>query len=210
MMVDFAKLKDMQKGIASQVEIKDILELNDVKKIAGFDVAYAGEHACCAGIVLDVKTGAIIEKKCITDKAPMKYVPNFLAFREGPLVLQTYYDLESEPDVLMVEGHGIAHPMKCGLATYVGVELAKPTIGIAKNHLTGELKENEIILENEKVGALVATKEYANPIYVSPGNFITIPSAVELVKKTVFPPHKLPEPIHQAHLLAKRNLKLHS
>lgn len=207
MMVDFAKLKDIQKSIAGQVEIKDILEINDVKKIAGFDVAYANEQAYCAGIVWDIKTGTIIEKKCITNKTPMQYVPNFLAFREGPLILQMYYDLETDPDVLMIEGHGIAHPLKCGLATYVGVELGKPTIGIAKNYLAGEVKENDIFLEDEKVGEIVMTKEHANPIYVSPGNFITIPSAVQLVRKTVILPHKLPEPIHQAHLLAKRNLK---
>jgi deoxyribonuclease V len=107
----------------------------------------------------------------------------------------------------MIEGHGIAHPERSGLATFVGVELAKPTIGVAKRLLVGEIKEDNIVIENDIVGKSVKTKEYANPLLVSPGHLISIEQAAELVKNWVIPPHKMPEPIHAAHRLAKKVAK---
>lgn len=208
MKVDFEKLKEIENSIANQIDIKDFIKLEDVKTIAGFDVTYSRNKAFCAAVVFDIKSKKIIEKKCLSANPSMPYIPNFLTFREGPLVLQAYYDLESEPDVLMLDGPGYAHPMHCGIASYVGVELSKPAIGVAKNLLIGNLNENSIVLENEKVGEIVITKEHANPIFVSPGNMITITSAVELVKKTVFPPHKLPEPLHLAHIFSKKVFKI--
>ena len=203
----FDKLKSMQTETAKQFKADGTIDLKDIKKIAGFDVTYDGENAICAGVIVDADTFEIIESKTIVVKTPMNYVPGFLAFREGPPILQAYYDFEYDPDVLIIGGHGIAHPRKCGLATYIGVELAKPTIGIAKSLLEGEVKDGDIILDGEVVGKEVITREHAKPLFVSQGNMIRLNTAVELIKKMIIPPHKMPEPLHIAHKLASKKLK---
>ncbi|VVB81907.1 Endonuclease V [uncultured archaeon] len=203
----FGKLKDMQSQVAAQVVLEDGIKPEDIKYIAGFDISYQGDNCVCAAVVLDYKTLQVVEKKVVVTKVPMGYVPGFLAFREGPPICQAYYDLEYEPDVILVDGHGIAHPVRSGLAVFVGVELGKPCIGVAKGLLVGEVKDNDIILEGEVVGRLVKTKEYANPLYVSPGHMMSIGTSAEIVKHCVVPPHKMPEPLHLAHRFADKNMK---
>jgi deoxyribonuclease V len=205
--ISFGKLKDMQSQIASQVSISDEVKPDEIRYIAGFDLAYVGAKCVCAAVVLDFKTLKVVERKFLVTKTPMNYVPGFLAFREGPPICQLYFDLETDPDVIIVDGHGIAHPMKCGLATFVGVELGKPCIGIAKSLLVGEEKDGMIVMDGEIVGKAVKTKEHANPLFVSPGNMISIDTAAEIVRRCVIPPHKLPEPVHAAHRFADKMLE---
>lgn len=202
--VNFGKLKDIQRGIAAQVSTEDAIKIDDIRFIAGFDVAFFDNKCVCAAVVLDFKTLKVVEKKFVVTKSPMNYVPGFLAFREGPIMMQLYFDLEHEPDLIMVDGHGIAHPLNAGLAAYVGVELSKPVIGVAKSLLAGEEKDGKILLEGSEVGVLVKTKEYAKPLYVSPGNMISIATAAEIVRRCVVPPHKMPEPLHIAHRTADK------
>ena len=204
MPTDTAKLRGIQRAIAKQVKTEDRLKAEDVKIIAGFDVSFIGDKAVCAAVVINIKTMDILEQKYVLTKTEMSYVPGFLAFREGPSILQAYYDLEHDPDVLMVDGHGIAHPLRAGLASYVGVELAKPCIGIAKSLLVGEIVDDKVMIGNEVRAKLVKTKEHAKPIIVSPGHLITLDTSVELVKKCIVEPHKLPEPLHQAHRFADK------
>lgn len=202
--VSFGKLKDMQAQIAQQIQVEDGIKIDEIKYVAGFDLAYFGNKCVCSVVVLDFKTMQEVEKKFLVTKTPMNYVPGFLAFREGPPICESYFDLECEPDVIIIDGHGIAHPMNCGLATFVGVELGKPTIGVAKNLLVGEEKDGQIFYEGQLVGKTVKTKEHANPLFVSPGNMISIETAAEIVKRCVIPPHKLPEPLHAAHRFADK------
>jgi len=204
MHVDIAKLRPIQRAIAKQVTTEDKLQLDRIKTIAGFDVAFFNDKAVCAAVVLDFKTMTVLERKYLLAKAEMAYIPGFLAFREGPAILQTYYDLEHDPDVLMVDGHGIAHPLRAGLASYVGVELAKPCIGVAKSLLVGEIVDDKVMIGNEIRAKLVKTKEHAKPIIVSPGHLISVDTAVEIVKRCIVQPHKLPEPLHQAHRYAEK------
>ena len=203
----FDKLKDMQKAAARQASLEPTLEKDDIKYVAGFDIAYRDNKCVVAAVVFDFKTLKIVEKKHLIAKAPMNYVPGFLAFRAGPPICQIYYDLEYEPDILMIEGSGLAHPEYCGLATFVGVELGKPAIGVAKNLLAGDLKGDDIILEGEIVGKQVKTREYANPVLVSPGHMMSVELAADIVKHFIVPPHKMPEPIHVAHRHAKKMSK---
>ena len=207
MQVDLRRLRNIQRKIAKEVRLKEEFKIDEVKKIAGFDVAYFGDKAVCAAVVVDAKTLQILEKKTLVEKVPMNYIPGYVAFREGPLIMQLYYDIESEPDIIMVDGHGIAHPLKCGLATYVGVELSKPTIGVAKSLLVGQLEEDKIKLLNETVGRKVITRDHANPLFVSPGHLISIETAAKIASRTVVQPHKMPEPLHYAHKLAKKTLE---
>jgi len=207
--ISFGQLKDQQEQTAKQLRIEDTFKIDEIRYVAGFDVSYFGNKCVCSVVVLDFKTLEVVEKKFLVTKTLMNYVPGFLSFREGPPICQTYFDLECDPDVIIVDGHGIAHPMNAGLATFVGVELGKPTIGVAKNLLVGETKDDQILFEDKVVGKLVKTKEHANPLFVSPGNLISIETAAEIVKRCVIPPHKMPEPLHQAHRFADKIAEKH-
>lgn len=204
MQFNIGKLKGMQTSVAKQAKTDESLEFDDIRYVAGFDVSYVGEKAVCAVAVFDLKTMTLVERTAITSKAPMTYVPGLLAFREGPLMCQAYYDLEHEPDVLLIDGHGMAHPERCGAATFVGVELGKPSVGVAKSLIAGKEQDGDIILDDAIVGKMVRTKEHAKPLIVSPGHLISAELAAKLVKKCVVPPHKLPEPIHVAHRYADK------
>ncbi len=199
------KLQDIQKKVAKEVQTTD--RFDNVTFIAAFDTAFVGDKVVCGAVVLNVETMEVVEKKHSISRAPMNYIPGLLAFREGPPILQTYYDIEHDPDILMIKGHGIAHPLKCGLATYVGVELAKPTIGMAKRLLIGELQEDSIVADGEVIGKAVKTREHANPLFVSPGHMISVATAADWVKKIVIHPHKLPEPMHIAQRYTKHIVK---
>lgn len=207
MKVDTRKLRDIQRKIAKEVSTTDELKLSEIKTVAGFDVTYFENKVLCAAVVYDLEKKEIIEKNHTISKLPMQYIPGYRAFRDGPAILQTYYDLESEPQVLMILGHGTSHPLKCGLATFVGAELGKPAIGVAKKILAGEIQGEKIKILNETRGELVKTKEHAKPLYVSVGHMISLKNSVELVKKLNIPPHKLPEPLHLAHRHATTTLK---
>jgi len=207
MKVDTRKLRDIQRKIAKEVTTTDQINLSEIKTVAGFDVTYFENKILCAAIVYDLATKKVIEKSHTISKQQMQYIPGYRAFRDGPAILQTYYGLESEPQVLMILGHGITHPLKCGLATFVGVELGKPAIGVAKKLLAGELQENKIKILNETRGETIKTKEHAKPLYISTGNMISLNTAKEITQKTNIPPHKLPEPLHLAHRHASAILK---
>ena len=201
------KLKTMQKECIRQFTAEDQIKLEDIKKIAGFDITYDKDDLICVGIIIDAKTFEILEQKQIIIKAPMKYIPGFLAFREGPAIMQVYYDFETEPDLIMIDGPGIAYPTKCGLATYVGVELMKPTIGISIKANIEEIKEGNLILNKKIVGKEIKTREHARPVYISSGNMISLETAEKIVKKTIIYPHKMPEALHKAHKLVNKILK---
>lgn len=204
MQVDTNKLREVLKETARQVRTEDSLKTDDIRTIAGFDVAFFGDKAVCAAVVLDFKTMTVLESKYILVKQEMPYIPGFLAFREGNAIMQAYYDLDNDPDVLMVDGHGIAHPMRAGLACYVGVEAAKPCIGVAKKVLIGEVVDDKVMIGNEARGVLVKTKEHAKPVIISPGHLISVETAAEIAKRCIVYPHKMPEPLHQAHRYAEK------
>ncbi|MBD3361352.1 hypothetical protein GF358_01015 [Candidatus Woesearchaeota archaeon] len=204
MKVDTKKLRDVQRKIAKEIRTSDEYKKEEIKRIGGFETAFFDDKIVCAAVVLDAKTFEILEKKHTVSKVPMPYIPGFLAFREGPAIMQTYYSLELEPEVLFISGHGVAHPLKCGLASYVGVELEKATIGIAKKILVGEIKKEKIVILNETRGEEIKTREHAKPLYVSAGHLISLKMACDLVRKSIIPPHKMPEPLHEARKHVKK------
>ena len=206
-MLRVKKLKTIQEKVAKEAKLEGDVQLAKGTRIVGFDCAVMGKELICAAAVIEYPSMKIIERKAITKEAPLPYLPTLFAFREGPLILELYYNLESDPQILMVDGHGAAHPDKCGLATYVGVELHQPTIGVAKSVLAGDIQEQNVVMNGAVVGAVVKTKEHAKELIVSPGHLLDVQSAAEIVKQLVVPPHKLPEPLHLAHRLASKERK---
>ena len=205
MKIDFERYKKIQKELAKQINLDNKIE--EIKIITGFDVAYTRDKLVCAAASLDFNNLTLLEKRYYTDDIRFPYISGFLTFREGPAIIETFNKLEKKPDIIMVNGHGIAHELKCGLATYIGVTLKIPTIGVASRLHVGIIKDSKIVVSNEHVGYELSSREKAKPLYVSPGNLISKEDALDITKKCLRHPHKMPEPLHVAHRLANKYKK---
>lgn len=195
-MLNVAKFKEEQLKLAKEVILRD--SFSKVKLIGGCDQAFIDDDVI-SGVVVCDKDMEIVEKKYAVLNAQIPYVPGFLFYREGPAIIAAFNKLKQKPDVLMVDGNGILHPCRIGMASHVGVVLNMATIGSTKNLMCGNVREGKVYVEKEIRGFELKTREYANPIYVSPGHKISLGKSLDIVKGSLKPPHKLPEPLHLAH-----------
>lgn len=150
-----------------------------------------------------------IDHAVIKDTIPFPYIPGLLSFREIPMLMKAWENLTQKPDVLFVDGIGIAHPRRLGIASHLGIILDIPTIGVAKSVLIGRYEEpgdetgstSDLIdpKTGEVLGEALRTKRGVKPVFVSPGHLITLTEAVELARSCVVK-HRLPEPTRFAHL----------
>jgi deoxyribonuclease V len=197
----------LQRQLANRVNARTPLTRWEI--VAGADVSYNRfSNIFYAGVVvLRRSDGAIIEQQGAVREVTFPYVPGLLSFREAPVLLEALARVETVPDVVVLDGHGQAHPRRLGLAAHVGLWLDRPCIGCAKTLLTGEFKEpgarprsrSRLIAQGEKVGYAVRTKARTMPVFVSVGNHIDLPSAVRVVLSSCRG-YRLPEPTRQAHL----------
>ena len=204
-MVDISKLKQEQLKFAKKVLIKD--EFEKVSLIGGCDQAFIGNKVISQIVVLDAKTLDIVEKAYAITDSLIPYIPTFSFFREGPAIIEAYQKLSTKPDVLLIDSNGILHPRRIGMASHVGVILDIPTIGVAKVINYGIVQGEDILSDKELVGKKVLTREFANPLYVSPGHKITLKSSVDIIRQCMKQPHKLPEPLHLAHRLVSKQAR---
>ncbi|MDB5259185.1 MAG: deoxyribonuclease [Candidatus Taylorbacteria bacterium] len=199
-----------------------------IRYIAGADIscnrfspiAYAGI------VVLSYPDMQVVDSACVKDDMPFPYIPGLLSFREIPALLNAWKKLKIVPDVIMVDGHGIAHPRRLGIAAHFGLMIGKPTLGCAKNMLYGAYDEplpeagsfsyirdmkaekrsgrqSEKFGEEpagEVIGTALRTKRAVKPVFVSPGNLMSVDDALRIAVETTRL-HRLPEPTRQAHLL---------
>ena len=196
-MIDFDALKKEQLKLAEKVITSD--SIKNIKTIAGADQAYIGNKVISAIAVCDYKGLKLIEEKHAVVDAKIPYKSGFLFYRDGPAVMEAFNKLENKPDVLIVKANGILHPRRIGMASHLGILLDIATIGVTKNLMLGEVREKTIYVEKEARGYELITKEHARPIYISPGNKISLKTSLEIVKNSLRQPHKLPEPLHLAH-----------
>ena len=199
-MIDVDKLKGEQLKLAKKVVLKD--SFSELGTIGGVDQAFHNDNVISAIVVCDCKTMEVKEKAYAILKTNIPYITGFLAYREGPAISEAYAKIQQKPDVMIFDGNGILHPRKCGLASHMGVILDQASIGVAKQLIAGELKNNKIYVGNEARAELVVTKEHSKPLYISPGHKISLKTSVEIVKNCMRYPHKLPEPLHHAHRYA--------
>lgn len=195
-MLNVGKLKEEQLKLAKEVSLKD--SFSKLNLIAGCDQAFR-DNDVVSGIVVCDKNMEIIEKKYAIVKAKIPYVPGFLFYREGPAVIEAFNKLEKKPNVLMVDGNGILHPRRLGMASQLGVILDIAAIGVTKNLMCGDVKEGKVYVDKEIRGFELKTREYAKPIYVSPGHKISLGKSLEIAKSYIKFPHKLPVPLYLAH-----------
>jgi deoxyribonuclease V len=177
-----------------------------IRTIGGVDVAYVGDLGIGAVVVLDYDSLTVLESVVTTCQVKMPYIPTLLSFREIPPAMAAIRKLKQQPDILLVDAQGWAHPYRCGFATHLGLALNRPTIGAAKSRLIGqeELREGRKVLldQGEVIGEVVTTKEGTKPIYVSIGNKVSLETAVGIVRHCA--KNRIPEPTLQAHKLATK------
>ena len=195
--VNFQDLKEVEKKILKGIKLENTFSV--VKTIVAFDITYIEKKYHCVAVVWDLDKGEEIEMKEVSGDEVLNYSPSLVAFREGPVILESYRNLENKPDLLIVKGNGFINPRKVGLASYVGFMLNKPCIGVVKDLLYGRLDEDKIMFENVVRGKAIRTKEFANPIYVIPGFGIDLEKSVEIVSKLIHENYKMPIPLHLAH-----------
>ena len=201
--IDFKELKEIQKQILKGVSLKD--SGTEIKCIAAVSLTSKEKKMLCAVVVLDVETLSVLEEKQTVTDELMQYSPNFVAFREGPSIVQTLKELEIKPDVILIEGIGALLPYKVGTASYVGVLMNKPCLGVSKTLILGRLEEDKILVKEKECGFALKTKEFANPVYVTLGHNLSLENARLLMSKLINPEFKMP---YQLHLSHKALLKL--
>lgn len=203
------------KAIQVQENLRSLLILKKpagkICTVAGADVSYDKQsNRFFAGVVVFTlgKQFEKIEESTAVGKAKFPYIPGLLSFREAPILLKAFQKLKSNPDIILFDGQGIAHPRHFGLASHMGLILDKPSIGCAKSRLVGEYGAvknlaggyAKLFYKDEVVGAALRTKAHTNPIYVSPGHKTNLTYAIRIALKTCRG-YRIPEPIRQAHIL---------
>ncbi len=200
------KLRKEQEELASKVSLED--GFREVETVGGIDVSYDGDRAFAACVVLDSRGTELIEERRLSGEVDFPYVSTYLSYRELPMVKKVYSRLKHKPDVLMIDGNGILHPRRMGIASHVGLVLDLPTIGVAKRLLMGRLgkvPENmgdfgSILHDGSVVGMALKTSKSDNYVYISPGHKISMKSSLELCKGLCY--HRVPEPVRRAHRMA--------
>ena len=190
-------------------------ETANVRLIAGVDISApdATGLARAAVVVLSYPELTPVESKVVQRQVTFPYVPGLLSFREAPLVIAACEELEHNPDLIMVDGQGIAHPRRFGIASHLGLLWDKPTIGCAKSRLCGQHKSPppeagsyaELLDNSEVIGAVLRTRLGAQPLYISIGHKVDLKTALSWVLKCCRG-QRLPEPTRLAHLAASNRL----
>lgn len=199
--LDLEKLKKEQINLAKNLNIKDSIDFSKVVKVGGISNVFFQNKIISAAVVLDNEFN-LIEQKYFSDKARFPYIPGFRAYRELPAMVECFNSLEEKPEVVFVQGHGISHE-RLGIASHFSLSAGIPSIGIADSAPAGEIRDDEVLKKEKVVGKVLHTKIGSNPLYISPGNMISLKSAVELTKRFTKEPYKLPEPLRIAHKYSK-------
>lgn len=194
----YANAITLQKNIAKKVvAAKD--DFDEISSICGVDVAYRGSSnaAYCSAVIMDKNMQQLVESVDVQTIVKYPYVPGLLMLREAEPIFYTLKLLKNSYDLLLIDGHGLLHPRRCGLACYIGVSLDKPTIGVAKSRLCGTVRPDGFVeLDGEILGYAISKK-----LYISVGHRVTLKTAITLVKELGI------EPLRLADINSRKNKK---
>lgn len=225
--LSYSQAAQLQTELAEKVQFKPLQGQPEL--IAGLDCALSkdGQRIIAAAVVLRTATAEkglwesvepsgfeTVETTHAIQKLSFPYIPGLLSFREAPVCIAAVEKLKLEPDVFIIDGQGIAHPRRLGLASHLGLFFDKPTIGCAKSRLTGQFEEpppqkgtySLLKDKDEVIGAVVRTRTNVEPVFVSVGNKCSLEDAIE-VTLSCTTKYRLPEPTRLAHQLVS-TLKL--
>ncbi|NIP24291.1 MAG: endonuclease V [Phycisphaerae bacterium] len=221
--LSYSKARHCQSALASKVRFIPLKK--KPKLIAGLDCAFTkdGKKIIAAVVVLKAPDFTPIETASALRKLTFPYIPGLLSFREAPACIAAVKKLKTTPDIFIIDGQGIAHPRRLGLAAHLGLFFDKPTIGCAKSRLTGFFEEppsekgaytflmdkesamlkksdGRPVTSDDVIGAVVRTRTNVKPLFVSVGNKCLLKDAVKITLRCAIK-YRLPEPTRLAHQL---------
>jgi len=200
---------------AVQLALKNRVRIIPLKTtprlIAGVDASFVDGEVIGVACLYSYPGLIYIEHTFIVREARFPYIPGYLTFREGPAIIDALNDLKTKPDLILVDGQGIAHPKGIGIASHLGVLLDTPTIGCAKSRLIGEHEEpgvkkgfwSPLRYNDRTVGVVLRTRDAVKPLFVSPGHKIDLKTSVEIVLGCTGK-YRIPEPLRTADSLTKK------
>ncbi|RKY06531.1 MAG: deoxyribonuclease V [Planctomycetota bacterium] len=206
-----AQARDLQNALARKVRSSAIKR--PPKTVAGIDCAFSKDKTRIGAIivVLEYQTLKIIETVRAVAEVGFPYISGLLSFREAPVCVQAAKRLKITPDIFLIDGQGIAHPRRLGLASHLGLFLDKPTVGCAKSRLIGKFQPpptekgsySPLTDKNEIIGAVLRTRTNVKPLFVSTGHKCTLDDAIKITLACT-PKYRLPEPTRLAHQMITR------
>ena len=196
---------------AKQAELRARIEVRPLdplpRFVAGADAAFSSDKKTifAVALVYDREAQRVVEVVHAVQDVTAPYIPGFLSFREGPAVAAAIRLLKHEFGVVCFDGHGYAHPRRCGYASHVSIELGVPGVGVAKSRLIGTFKDpaaaagssTPLIDAGERIGSVLRTRDNTNPLFISIGNKVDLPTAEALVLACCTR-YRVPEPTRQA------------
>jgi deoxyribonuclease V len=179
--------------------------------VAGVDAAFSEDMVFGAACLYHYPELSLVEQKAVVRKLSFPYVPGYLSFREGPAIIEAIARLSRIPDLLLVDGQGIAHPRGIGIASHLGVLTGIPSIGCAKSRLIGEHEEPgrkkgswaPLSIGDEIVGAVLRTRDDTRPLFISSGHMIDLDTSLRLILGCIRN-YRIPEPLRCADAFSKK------
>ncbi len=213
--LSYKQAVELQKRLACQVQFTPLKK--SPKLIAGLDCAFTkdAQIIIAAAVVIKLPDFELVETTTALRKVTFPYIPGLLSFREAPACIAAAKKLKRQPDLFLVDGQGIAHPRRLGLAAHLGLFFDTPTIGCAKSRLTGTFKDPPLekgtyrLLKDKKetIGVVLRMRANVKPVFVSVGNKCTLKDAIKITLACAAK-YRLPEPTRLAHqLVSKLKLK---
>lgn len=211
--------KVAEEALAIQDRLRPLADLTSagpqaVRTVAGLDVAYADDRLAAAAVVLDAETLEVVEEATALDRPGFPYVPGLFAFRELPALVDALRALSVTPDLLVCDGHGLAHPKRFGLACHLGVLTGLPSIGVGKTRLVGDYDEpgdergawSPVSDGGQEVGRALRTQTGVKPVFVSVGHRADLDTACAMTLRLA-PRYRLPETTRRADHLSRETLR---
>jgi deoxyribonuclease V len=197
-----AAAKSVQNEMAKKVISENTLK-KEIIYICGVDVAYRNNIAYCSAVLMNKNSMEVKESVDITLNVKNPYVSSFFMLRESEAIINILKLLKNGFDLLLIDGHGVLHPRRCGLASYVGVIIDRPTIGVAKSILCGSVNADHFIDVDGVISGFKMIKEKKKPIFISVGHKINLINAIRIIKQLVKPEERIPEPLRLADIYSK-------
>lgn len=197
-------LAELQRVLSKMVISTDLAPINSIRQVCGVDVSYQMNMAFSSVVNMDRYSFDSIEIKESRSSIEFPYISGFFMLREASPIFTALKKLKSSFDVLIVNGHGVLHPRRMGLASFIGLLVDKPTIGIAKRLLCGiEDVDNYVSIDHDICGKKIIRKEHSH-VYVSVGHKISLETSINLVTELFREEGRFPEPLKTADLMSKK------
>lgn len=210
MSINLEQLKLTQQQLAEQVNLTDDFN-SSITLVGGTDVGFEdeGKTTRAAIVILTYPDFDVVEYHVARLKTEFPYIPGYLSFREYPALLSAWEQVEHKPDLLLVDGQGVAHPRRLGIASHLGLLLDMPTIGVAKKRLCGYYNPlpkvagqvTPLTDKQQQIGWVLQSKNNCNPLFISSGHRISQDSALKWVNLCLRG-YRLPEPTRWADAVA--------